>query len=60
MPPTQTEDVLAHIGAKIVDLRDVTESKSRQLVRLPAGWRLTDSLPGRSPADDRSEYPRKL
>jgi len=33
MPRTQTEDVLAHIGAKIVDLRDVTESKSRQLVR---------------------------
>lgn len=58
MSRTQTEDVLAHIGTKIVDVRDVAESKSRQLVRLPAGWRLTDSLPGRSPADNRSEQLR--
>ena len=41
MPRMQTEDVLAHIGAKIVDVRDVAQSKGRELVRSPAGWRLT-------------------
>jgi hypothetical protein len=53
MPRTQTQDVLAHIGAKIVDVRDVAESKSRQLARFPASLRLTDSLPGRGPGDNR-------
>lgn len=28
MPRMQTEDVLAHTGGKIVDFRDVAESKS--------------------------------
>lgn len=60
MPRMQTEDVLAHTGGKIVDLRDVAESKSRQLVRLPARWRLTNGLPRGSPADNGSQQFRKM